>query len=48
MVFGVGTPERVQARTLTFPGDRERIRAYSTTTALHLLRLALTGEWWRA
>jgi nicotinamide-nucleotide amidase len=47
MVFAVRTPERVQARTLTFPGDRERIRTYSTTTALHLLRLALTGEWWR-
>lgn len=47
MVFAVQTPERVQARTLTFPGDRERVRAYSTTTALHLLRLGVTGEWWR-
>lgn len=47
MVFAVRTPERAQARVLTFPGDRERVRAYSTTTALHLLRLGLTGEWWR-
>ena len=46
MVLGVATPERSMARTVRFPGDRERIRVYSTTQALHLVRLAVTGEWW--
>jgi nicotinamide-nucleotide amidase len=46
MVVGVKTPERVMARTLSMPGDRERVRAYTTTAALHLARLAVTGVWW--
>lgn len=46
MVIGVRTPERTMARTLRLPGDRERIRTYTTTGALHLVRLALTGAWW--
>lgn len=46
VVFAVATPEDARARTLRMPGDRERIRAYATTTALHLVRLAVTGRWW--
>jgi nicotinamide-nucleotide amidase len=46
MVMAVATPEGGRSRTVKFPGDRERVRVYATTTALHLVRLAVTGEWW--
>jgi nicotinamide-nucleotide amidase len=46
MMMAVATPEGARARIVKFPGDRERVRVYSVTTALHLVRLALTGEWW--
>ncbi|MDJ0498094.1 MAG: competence/damage-inducible protein A [Acidimicrobiia bacterium] len=46
MVIAVHTPERTMARTVRLPGDRERVRTYTTTGALHLARLAMTGEWW--
>jgi len=46
MVFAVETPEAARVRTLRFPGDRERVRTYATTAALHLVRLGVTGEWW--
>lgn len=46
MVFAVRTPEGSRARTVTLPGDRERVRTYATTTGLHLVRMALSGEWW--
>jgi nicotinamide-nucleotide amidase len=46
MVMAVSTPEGGRSRTVKFPGDRERVRVYSATTALHLVRLAVTGEWW--
>ncbi|MDH3538379.1 MAG: competence/damage-inducible protein A [Acidimicrobiia bacterium] len=46
MVLAVATPEGARARTMRMPGDRERIRTYTTTAALHLVRLAVTGEWW--
>ena len=46
MIFAVRTPDAVKARTLHLPGDRERIRTYATTAGLHMLRLALAGEWW--
>jgi nicotinamide-nucleotide amidase len=46
MVIAVRTPEKTMARTVTLPGDRERIRTYTTTGALQLARLAVTGEWW--
>jgi nicotinamide-nucleotide amidase len=46
MIVAVVTPEGSGVRTLRLPGDRERVRAYSTTAALHLVRLAITGRWW--
>jgi len=46
MVIGVATPERSGARTLRLPGDRERVRTYAATAALHLARLAVEGSWW--
>ncbi len=46
MVVGVSTPEATRARTLRLPGDRERVRTYTATAALHLTRLAVTGVWW--
>ncbi|MGH8937668.1 MAG: competence/damage-inducible protein A [Acidimicrobiia bacterium] len=46
MVVAVLTPEDLRATTLRFPGDRERVRAYATTAALHLARQAVSGEWW--
>lgn len=47
VIVAVATPERVQARQLRMPGDRERVRAYGTTSALHLARLAISGRWWK-
>lgn len=46
MVIAIRTPENAMARTVTMPGDRERIRTYTTTGALHLARLAMAGKWW--
>ncbi len=46
VVIAVETPDDGRARMLRLPGDRERVRAYATTAALHLTRLALTGSWW--
>ena len=46
MVIGVATPEGTRARELRMPGDRERVRTYGTTSALHLARLAVSGKWW--
>ena len=43
MVVAVRTPERTEVRTLEMPGDRERVRTYTATAALHLARLAVTG-----
>ncbi len=48
MVVAVRTPEGARARVLRMPGDRERARTLAATAALQMLRLALTGEWWRA
>lgn len=47
MIVAVVTPEASGVRTLRMPGDRERVRAYTTTAAMHLTRLALAGEWWQ-
>jgi nicotinamide-nucleotide amidase len=46
MVIAVHTPEGSGTRVLNLPGDRERVRTYTTTAALQLTRLALLGEWW--
>ncbi|MXX64164.1 MAG: competence/damage-inducible protein A [Acidimicrobiia bacterium] len=42
----VRTPLDARTKLLRLPGDRERVRAYATTTALHLTRLGILGEWW--
>jgi nicotinamide-nucleotide amidase len=47
MVVAVRTPEDSRARVLQMPGNRERARELTTTAALQMLRLAITGEWWR-
>jgi nicotinamide-nucleotide amidase len=42
LVFiGLATPNGSEVRRVQFPGDRERIRAFSTNTALDLLRRKL-------
>jgi len=46
VVVAVATPEQVRGREIRFTGDRERVRAYGATAALHLTRLALIGQWW--
>lgn len=46
VAIAVATPEGARGRELRMPGDRERVRAYGTTSALHLTRLAVTGKWW--
>jgi nicotinamide-nucleotide amidase len=46
VIIAVATPEDVRARELRMPGDRERVRVYGTTSALHLTRLAVSGRWW--
>jgi nicotinamide-nucleotide amidase len=47
VMIGVATPEDVRARELRFTGDRDRIRAFGATAALHLARLAIIGRWWK-
>ncbi len=44
--IAVRTPDGTRSRSLRMPGDRERVRAYTTTTALQMTRLAIIGEWW--
>ena len=46
VIIAVATPESAMARELRLPGDRERVRVYGTTSALHLTRLAISGQWW--
>jgi nicotinamide-nucleotide amidase len=46
VIIAVATPEDVRVRELRMPGDRERVRVYGTTSALHLTRLAISGRWW--
>lgn len=41
MIIAVATPERSIVRTAHMPGDRERVRAYTATAALHLVRRAI-------
>ncbi len=47
VVVAVATPEDVKASELRMPGDRERVRVYGTTSALHHIRLAVSGRWWK-
>ncbi len=44
MCVAVVTPDGERARTFTMPGDRERVRTYTATAALHQTRLALMGS----
>lgn len=46
LFIGVATPEGAQVRQMRMPGDRERVRSFATTAAIHLTRLAITGSWW--
>lgn len=41
MCVAVVTPGAERSRTFTMPGDRERVRTYTATAALHQIRLAL-------
>jgi nicotinamide-nucleotide amidase len=41
MIVAVSTPSVELVKTYLMPGDRERIRAYTATAALHLVRSAL-------
>jgi nicotinamide-nucleotide amidase len=44
MCVAVVTPEGERSRTFQMPGDRERVRTYTATAALHQVRLALVGQ----
>jgi len=46
MAIAVATPETTLGRTLSFPGDRERIRVFASTAALQWLRMTLEGMDW--
>jgi len=46
VVVAVVTPESSRVRTLTLPGDRERVRTFASTAALQLLRMSLQGIDW--
>ena len=46
VVVSVVTPDDSKVRTLTLPGDRERVRTFASTAALHLLRMSLQGVDW--
>lgn len=46
VVIAVATPDETRSRKLRLPGDRERVRAYGATAALHLTRLGMIGRWW--
>lgn len=46
--IAVRTPEDTRGHLIRLPGDRERVRVYASTAALHHIRLAVTGAWWRS
>ena len=46
VAVAVRTPEQTKARLVRLPGDRERLRAYTSTMSLHLARLAISSVWW--
>src|SRR4029077_13928319 len=41
--IGLASPDGSEVRRVHFPGDRERVRIFSTNTALDLLRRKLIG-----
>ncbi|MDK1017976.1 MAG: competence/damage-inducible protein A [Actinomycetota bacterium] len=41
MIVAVATPHRATVNTLHLPGDREQVRSYAATAALHLVRRAI-------
>jgi len=43
MCVAVVTPQTERMRTFRMPGDRERVRTYTATAALHQVRLALAS-----
>ncbi|MCL1594040.1 MAG: competence/damage-inducible protein A [Actinomycetia bacterium] len=43
MCVAVVTPDGERSKTFKMPGDRERVRTYTATAALHHVRLALMG-----
>lgn len=47
VAIGVSTPEDRRVRTVTLLGDPPRVRDYAKGTALHLARLAISGDRWR-
>jgi nicotinamide-nucleotide amidase len=44
MIVAVATPTNSTVTTLYLPGDRERVRAYTATAALHLVLSAILGS----
>jgi competence/damage-inducible protein CinA-like protein len=46
LVVAVATVDGTASRLLMFPGDRERVRVFGSTAALHWLRLSLQGVEW--
>jgi nicotinamide-nucleotide amidase len=44
MCIAVTTPTLERSRTIRMPGDRERVRTYTSTAALHHLRLAIAAS----
>jgi len=44
MCVAVVTPTGERSKTFMMPGDRERVRTYTATAALHQVRLALIGD----
>ena len=46
VIIAVATPDGTRVKTLRLPGDRERVRTFATTAALHLTRMSLLGIAW--
>ena len=44
VLLGLATPEHSEARRVQYPGDRERVRMFSTNTSLDLLRRHLMRQ----
>lgn len=46
--ISVVTPDGAEDRAMRFFGTGEHARSYAVIAALHLLRLALAGDWWES